>query len=246
MYKFSHLSDYETDFTTKEELKEAISQHLEANSMELNTNQRRVIEYLALIAGNNNGVCHVYRKTIADSLQVSTVTISRAFRVLKKLGIIKVQATAKKSVHGGRGASIVTFCAYSDKQVDKQDDNLLMSDEVSDSKTLEGENRVITTLTTTKKLVKNMLTDSQINEVYKSFPNLSKSLFNRIMMEFNRQARQKHVRNGVAYLQGMVVNALAHLERRLQTDLSMSRSTVKTLSTTVTNPLVRFNAFLNK
>lgn len=219
MYKFSHLSDYKTDFNSKEEMKEAISKHLEAHSMELNTNQRRVIEYLALIAGNNNGVCHVYRQTIADSLQVSTVTISRAFRVLKKLGIIKVQATAKKSVHGGRGASIVTFCAYSDKEDDNQLDNLLMSDKVSDSKGLEGENRVITTLTTTKTLVKNMLTDDQINSVYKSFPNLSKSLLNRIVMEFNRQARQKPVRNAVAYLRGMVANALAHLERRLQAAL---------------------------
>lgn len=239
MYNFSHLADYQTDFTNKEEMKEAISQHMEANSTELNTNQRRVIEYLALIAGNNNGVCHVYRKTIADSLQVSTVTISRAFRVLKKLGIIKVQATAKKSVHGGRGASIVYFCAYSDKQVDKEADNLLMSDETSDSKTLEGENRVITTLTTKKTLVKNMLTDSQINEVYKSFPNLSKALFNRIVMEFNRQAKQKHVRNATAYLRGMVANALAHLERRLQAALP-------TQQLTATNPLDRFNAFLNK
>lgn len=191
MYNFSHLSEYETDFTNKEEMKEAISKHLEAHSMKLNTNQRRVIEYLALIAGNNNGVCHVYRQTIADSLQVSPVTVSRAFRALKKLGIIKVQATAKKSVHGGRGASIITFCAYDDKQHDKQDDNLLMSDEVSDSKALAGENGVITTLTTQKTLVKNLLTDDQINEVYKSFPNLSKSLFNRIMVEFNRQANQK-------------------------------------------------------
>ncbi len=239
MYNFSHLSEYETDFTNKEELKEAISKHMEANSMELNTNQRRVIEYLALIAGNNNGVCHVYRKTIADSLQVSTVTISRAFKVLKKLGIIKVQATAKKSVRGGRGASIITFCAYDDKQVDEEADNLLLPDKVSDSKALADENRVITTSTTTKKLVKNMLTDSQINEVYKSFPNLSKALFNRIVVEFNRQANNKHVRNATAYLKGMVVNALAHLERRLQAALP-------TQQLTATNPLDRFNAFLNK
>lgn len=239
MYNFSHLADYQTDFTNKEEMKEAISQHMEANSTELNTNQRRVIEYLALIAGNNNGVCHVYRKTIADSLQVSPVTVSRAFKVLKKLGIIKVEATAKKSVHGGRGASIITFCAYDDKQVDKQDDNLLMSDEVSDSKALSDENRVTTTLTTTKILVTSLLTDDQINSVYKSFPNLSKSLFNRIVVEFNRQAKQKHVRNATAYLKGMVVNALAHLERRLQAALP-------TQQLTATNPLDRFNAFLNK
>lgn len=239
MYNFSHLADYQTDFTNKEEMKEAISQHMEANSTELNTNQRRVIEYLALIAGNNNGVCHVYRKTIADSLQVSTVTVSRAFKVLKKLGIIKVQATAKKSVHGGRGASIVTFCAYSDKEDDNQLDNLLLSDKVSDSKGLEGENGVITTLTTTKILVTSLLTGDQINSVYKSFPNLSKSLFNRIVMEFNRQAKQKHVRNATAYLKGMVVNALAHLERRLQAALP-------TQQLTATNPLDRFNAFLNK
>lgn len=240
MYKFSHLSDYKTDFNNKEEMSEAISQHMEANSTELNTNQRRVIEYLALIAGNNNGVCHVYRKTIADSLQVSAVTVSRAFRVLKRLGIIKMQATAKKSVHGGRGASIITFCAYDDKQVDEEADNLLMSDETSDSKTLEGENRVITTLTTTKTLVKNMLTDSQINEVYKSFPNLSKALFNRIVVEFNRQAKQKHVRNAVAYLRGMVVNALAHLERRLQ---GATSGYIKHLKND--NPLSKFANLLN-
>lgn len=235
MYNFSHLSEYQTDFTTKEEMKEAISQHMEANSTELNTNQRRVIEYLALIAGNNKGVCHVYRKTIADSLQVSTVTVSRAFRALKKLGIIKVQATAKKSIHGGRGASIVYFCAYSDKQGDKQADNLLMTDEVSDSKTLEGENRVITTLTTQKTLVTSLLTDDQINEVYKSFPNLSKSLFNRIVGEFNRQANQKPVRNAVAYLRGMISNSLRHLERRSQRATEGYTKTLK-----ADNPLVLF------
>lgn len=235
MYNFSHLAEYQTDFNSKEEMKEAINQHLEAYGTELNTNQRRVIEYLALIAGNNNGVCHVYRKTIADSLQVSTVTVSRAFRVLKKLGIIKVEATAKKSIHGGRGASIIFFCAYTDKQDDNQADNLLVSDEVSDSNALDGENRVTTTSTTSKTLVKNLLTDDQINEVYKSFPNLSKSLFNRIMMEFNRQARQKPIRNGVAYLRGMVVNALAHIERRTQT---ATDSYISTLSSN--NPLALF------
>lgn len=236
MYNFSHLSEYETDFTNKEEMKEAISKHLEAHSTELNTNQRRVIEYLALIAGNNNGVCHVYRKTIADSLQVSTVTVSRAFKVLKRLGITKVEATAKKSIHGGRGASIIFFCAYTDKQDDKQHDNLLMSDEVSDSKALEGENGVVTTLTSKKTLIKNnMLTDQQINEVYKSFPNLSKALFNRIVVEFNRQASQKPIRNATAYLRGMVVNALAHIERRSQRADSGYTSTLK-----ADNPLALF------
>lgn len=216
MYNFSHLSEYQTDFTSKEEMKEAINQHLEAHSTELNTNQRRVIEYLTLIAGNNKGVCHVYRKTIADSLQVSPVTVSRAFRALKKLGIIKVEATAKKSIHGGRGASIVYFCAYDDKQHDNKDDNLLMSDETSDSKALADENGVITTLTSTKTLINNMLTEDQINKVYKSFPNLSKALFNRIVVEFNRTAQQKHVRNATAYLAGMISNSLKHLERRSQ------------------------------
>lgn len=219
MYNFSHLAEYQTDFTNKEEMKEAISKHMEANSMELNTNQRRVIEYLALIAGNNNGVCHVYRQTIADSLQVSLVTVSRAFRVLKRLGIIKVEATAKKSIHGGRGASIITFCAYDDKEAAKEADNLLKSDKASDSKELEGENRVITTLTTKKTLINNLLTDSQINDVYKSFPNLSKSLFNRIVREFNRQASQKPIQNAVAYLRGMISNSLRHLERRSQEDI---------------------------
>ncbi|EAG3021902.1 helix-turn-helix domain-containing protein [Listeria monocytogenes] len=241
MYNFSHLSEYETDFTNKEEMKEAISKHLEAHSMKLNTNQRRVIEYLALIAGNNNGVCHVYRQTIADSLQVSPVTISRAFRVLKKLGIIKVQATAKKSVRGGRGASIVSFCAYDDKEDDKQDDNLLMTNDVSHSNALDGENRVTTTSTSRKTLVNNLLTDQQINEVYKSFPNLSKALFNRIVMEFNRTANQKPVRNAVAYFKGMVRNSIRHIEKRSQEGIEGYTKTLK-----ADNPLVLFGRIMER
>lgn len=77
------------------------------NNPALNTNTRRVLEYITACATRYTGACTLLRQTIADKLHISKATVARALMTLRQENMIETHPTRKKSQRGGSGANII-------------------------------------------------------------------------------------------------------------------------------------------
>lgn len=240
------LNDYQ-QFNNLNEMNESVSAHIENNY--LNTNTVKVLEYLARISSHYLGATRVLQATIADKLGVSLSTVKRAVRALEQASIITVYRQRRKSLFGGSCSSIYVINKADYEEIGLQHEpqhELPPSTKKEVVKTtaprdFKKDELVFTYLYTNNLVNTNLLTEAQIYKVYKSFPNLSKTLFNKIVLEFNKQANNKQIKNAVAYLKGMISNSLRHIEKRSQRDLGGYTETLKG-----DNPLALFGRMIER
>lgn len=106
-----YLSEYQT-FQSKNELNEAVSDHLSAHRYELNETVRNVLTVIARYSVKFPGVAHLKAATVANIIGKSEKTVRRSINVLVKLGVVKKVATIRK-VSGGKGANILQILPFS-------------------------------------------------------------------------------------------------------------------------------------
>lgn len=100
----NYLSDYQT-FENKQQLNEAVSDHLSSHTYDLNDTARDVLLMLARYAVKYPGVAHLKTATIAGTIGKTGRTIRRAITKLIEEGIIE-KLPFMRTVSGGYGANI--------------------------------------------------------------------------------------------------------------------------------------------
>lgn len=105
-----YLSDYQT-FKNKQQLNEAISEHLSRHTYDLNDTTRDVLLMLARYAVKYPGVAHLKTATIAEAIGKTGRTIRRAIAKLIEFNIIE-KVTVMRVVSGGYGANIYRILPY--------------------------------------------------------------------------------------------------------------------------------------
>ncbi|MDL5039502.1 helix-turn-helix domain-containing protein [Heyndrickxia coagulans] len=105
-----YLSEYQT-FESKQQLNEAIADHLAAHRFELNDTASNVLTVISRYAVKFPGVAHLKAATIAQALGICEKTVRRAVNKLAALGIVRKVATTRK-VSGGQGANIYVVQAH--------------------------------------------------------------------------------------------------------------------------------------
>lgn len=105
-----YLSEYQT-FDSKQQLNQAVADHLSAHRFELNDTARNVLTVISRYAVKFPGVAHLKAATIAQALGLCEKTVRRAVNKLAALGIVRKVATTRK-VSGGQGANIYVVQAH--------------------------------------------------------------------------------------------------------------------------------------
>ncbi|MEK5104191.1 helix-turn-helix domain-containing protein [Cytobacillus sp. FSL M8-0252] len=100
-----YLSNYQT-FQSKQQLNEAVADHLSAHHYELSETVREVLNTIARYAVKFAGAAHLKAATLAELIGKSEKTIRRAINRLQDLRIIRKVVTNRK-VTGGQGANII-------------------------------------------------------------------------------------------------------------------------------------------
>ncbi len=101
----NYLSEYQS-FQSKQQMNEAIADHLAEHYYELNATVREVLNVVSRHAVKFPGVAHLKASTIAEIIDKSEKTVRRALNKLQELGVVKKIATMRK-VTGGKGANII-------------------------------------------------------------------------------------------------------------------------------------------
>ncbi|WP_144461152.1 helix-turn-helix domain-containing protein [Siminovitchia fortis] len=105
-----YLSDYQT-FENKQQLNDAIAEHLSRHTYELNDTARDVLMMLARYSVKYPGVAHLKTATIAAAIGKTGRTIRRAIAKLIEFNIIE-KVTVMRVVSGGYGANIYRILPY--------------------------------------------------------------------------------------------------------------------------------------
>lgn len=113
-----YLTEYQT-FKSKQELNDAIGEHLTAHRYELSETVRNVLTVISRYAVKFPGAAHLKAATIAEVIGMSEKTVRRAINRLQALGIVSKVVT-KRKVTGGQGANIMQIlpCNSASDQAD--------------------------------------------------------------------------------------------------------------------------------
>lgn len=102
-----YLKEYSL-FESTSKFNEAVSEHLDRCSKELNETDRDVLIMLSRYSIKYDGVAHLKVETISNALNKSKRTVQRAIRKLEKLQIIKRESFIRR-ITGGNGANVYVF-----------------------------------------------------------------------------------------------------------------------------------------
>lgn len=105
-----YLSEYQT-FQSKQQLNEAVSDHLAMHRYNLTETVRKVLTVISRYAVKFPGVAHLKAATIAESIGMSEKTVRRAVNHLQDLRIVRKVVTNRK-VSGGQGANIMQILPF--------------------------------------------------------------------------------------------------------------------------------------
>lgn len=121
-----YLSDYQT-FQSKQQLNEAIAEHLSEHYYELSETDRAVLNTIACYAVKFAGAAHLKVATIANTIAKSEKTVRRAINRLQDLRIIRKLVTTRK-ITGGQGANIIQVLPFvirdDQAEVSKREDSV--------------------------------------------------------------------------------------------------------------------------
>lgn len=115
-----YLSEYQT-FKNKQQLNEAVTQHLALNRYDLNATDRATLKAVARYAVKFAGAAHLKAGTIANLIGKSVKTARRAVNKLAELGIVSKVATTRK-VNGGKGANIIVILPVDERELTIEED----------------------------------------------------------------------------------------------------------------------------
>lgn len=108
----TYLADY-AHFTIKEDMDQAVNQHIAAQWNDMNDTDRAVLDMIRRYSVKH-GAAHLKHETIEKTLEKSNATIRRAIRKLEKLGIID-RIHFIRPVMSGLGANIYAIKPYNDQ-----------------------------------------------------------------------------------------------------------------------------------
>ncbi|MBC2373648.1 helix-turn-helix domain-containing protein [Listeria booriae] len=208
------LNNYQT-FETEKELRETVDTYLA--DYRLNTSTRLVLEYITACAIRYNGACTIYRETIATKINMTVTTVSRALRTLRELDMIAVIPSYRKSVNGGRGASIFQILASVTQHVSKDDTHqqsknnaekpVIPNNELAEKTDVSLFSNL--SLTSSRQLSK--FSDAIIHSTFiecSKEPGMNKALFQKVLTEVQIQELRVPIANPASYLRAAVNNAL--------------------------------------
>lgn len=156
-----YLSDYQT-FENKQQLNEAVSDHLSSHTYDLNDTARDVLLMLARYSVKFPGVAHLKTATIADSIGKSGRTIRRAIASLVDLGIVE-KIPFMREVSGGYGANLYRIMPY-DVQSNMSTREDVVETTRASEETVENENEPISSLN-----LNNIITNTYLRPFYARF-----------------------------------------------------------------------------
>lgn len=156
-----YLSDYQT-FETKQQLNEAVSDHLSSHTYDLNDTARDVLLMLARYAVKYPGVAHLKTATIAAAIGKSGRTIRRAIASLVDLGIVE-KIPFMREVSGGYGANLYRIMPY-DVQSNMSTREDVVETTRASEETVENENEPISSLN-----LNNIITNTYLRPFYARF-----------------------------------------------------------------------------
>ncbi|MBC1618010.1 hypothetical protein HB904_17670 [Listeria booriae] len=214
------LYEYQT-FETEKELRETVDGYL--TDYRLNTTTRMVLEYITACAMRYNGACTIYRETIASKINMAVTTVARALRTLRDLNMIAVIPNYRRSINGGRGASIFQILA-NNTQLDLQHDThrtIQKGDETptatSDTSSEKKDVSLFSNLSLTSSKQLSRFSDSLIHSVFiecSQEPGMNKVLFQRVLAEIQEKEKKAIITNPSAYLRAAVKNALSAAQKK--------------------------------
>ncbi|KRG11566.1 hypothetical protein ACA29_17185 [Lederbergia galactosidilytica] len=164
-----YLSDYQT-FENKQQLNEAVSDHLSSHTYDLNDTARDVLLMLARYSVKFPGVAHLKTATIADSIGATIAdsigksgrTIRRAIASLVDLGIVE-KIPFMREVSGGYGANLYRIMPY-DVQSNMSTREDVVETTRASEETVENENEPISSLN-----LNNIITNTYLRPFYARF-----------------------------------------------------------------------------
>ncbi|MBC2174832.1 helix-turn-helix domain-containing protein [Listeria booriae] len=229
------LYEYQT-FETEKELRETVDGYLA--DYRLNTTTRMVLEYITACAMRYNGACTIYRETIATKINMTVTTVSRALRTLRELDMIAVIPSYRKSINGGRGASIFQILAPVTQHVSQDDTHRLTKKSVekpvitSDDTTDKKDVSLFSNLSLTKSKQLSGLSDAIIHSTFiecSKEPGMNKELFLRVLADVQAKEVTTRIANPAAYLRAAANNALnaAKKKKNKATDIVRENSVLK-------------------
>ncbi|MBC2057954.1 hypothetical protein HCJ57_15620 [Listeria booriae] len=238
------LYEYQT-FETEKELRETVDGYLA--DYRLNTTTRMVLEYITACAMRYNGACTIYRETIASKINMAVTTVARALRTLRDLNMIAVIPNYRRSINGGRGASIFQILA-NNTQLDLQHDThrpIQKGDETptatSDTSSEKKDVSLFSNLSLTSSKQLSRFSDSLIHSVFiecSQEPGMNKVLFQRVLAEVQVKESYTSIANPSAYLRAAVTNALRAAQKKKEQNIAAFPK-VKSVHQAVKMPFVR-------
>lgn len=220
------LNNYQT-FETEKELRETVDTYLA--DYRLNTSTRLVLEYITACAIRYNGACTIYRETIATKINMTVTTVSRALRTLRELDMIAVIPSYRKSINGGRGASIFQILAPVTQHVTQDDTHRLTKKSMekpvvtSDDTTEKKDVSLFSNLSLTSSKQLSRFSDSLIHSVFiecSKEPGMNKALFQRVLAEVQVKESYTSIANPSAYLRAAVTNALHAAQKKKEQNIA--------------------------
>lgn len=126
---YSDLKDFST-FQSVQEMNESIYAFKQEHSYELNKSDLALLDLLSQYSCKYRGVSWLKNETIINAMNKSESTVERAKRKLKKLGILKVIRTQKRS--GGSGANLYIIQPFKATDSNSEGVNDKMNDNPND------------------------------------------------------------------------------------------------------------------
>ncbi|RQW65327.1 hypothetical protein DUK53_16915 [Listeria sp. SHR_NRA_18] len=216
---FERLHAY-TTFDTETDLRETVSTYLADPS--LNTSARLVLEYITACSIRYTGACTIFRETIADKINMSVMTVARALSTLRELKMIDIIPSYRRSINGGRGASIYQILPL-ERQHDIQDETQAPPEKEPMKPLLpalfQSSNSFVSLFFISSpkplKAFKQLsgFTDKLIHEVWlesTGSDSISKTLFQKVVVEVKEKEKHTRIVNPKAYLRAAVANAMRH------------------------------------
>jgi predicted transcriptional regulator len=108
----NYLTEYQT-FKNKQQLNDAIHEHLTRHKYDLNETDRKALKMIARYAVKFAGAAHLKAATIAELIGKSEKTARRVINKLESLGIVRKVPTIRK-INGGKGANILQILPVED------------------------------------------------------------------------------------------------------------------------------------
>jgi predicted transcriptional regulator len=108
----NYLTEYQT-FKNKQQLNDAIHEHLTRHKYDLNETDRKALKMIARYAVKFAGAAHLKAATIAELIDKSEKTARRVINKLESLGIVRKVPTIRK-INGGKGANILQILPVED------------------------------------------------------------------------------------------------------------------------------------